>query len=1022
MPARKKSLFAFRSLRSKFLIVVVPLVLLATLLVFGVFEWNAQREARERLQDKLDKLVEIQSAVLAESLWNVADQQIQLILAALATDPDVSGAAVYDDFDLLIGWVGEVDGIEDREFFAIKPITYVYGDSPKVIGNLAISLSDAQAQADAQARLILAIGLATFMLAAVVISALIANRRTIGIPLERLLSSIKRSQEVSEREPVDWNTEDEIGVVVTAFNEMQARQQAYEAELHQARDDLEVRVDERTKELALASEQAKRAEAQLTEAIESISEGFSLYDADDRLVVCNSRYSDLLYPGIRDRSFPGADFEDVVRYSAEIGLIKDAEGRVDDWVAERVARHRTPGEAHMQRRSDGSWIRVSERKTDDGSTVAIYTDITELKKRQAELEEMDRLKSHFLSSVSHELRTPLTSVRGFAKLIGKDFNRWFLPFAKDSSRESAKAERILENIGIIQSEGERLTRLINDVLDISKIEAGSMEWSNTTFAVSDLVKHAFNAASGQFAENSALNASLTIAEDLPDVYADYDRLVQVMVNLINNAAKFTVAGRVEVAADVTPDDWVKISISDTGTGIAEEDTVKIFDKFHQVTKQDTLEDRPTGTGLGLSISKQIVEHYGGQIWVESTLGEGSCFSFTLPPAQRGAPSERVVPDQTERRLVEPRAGKSAELGHPLILIVDDDPGIRNFLSQLLEGEGYRTVQASNGRQGVEVAQQQQPDLITMDLRMPDMDGRTAIAQLGESSQSAAIPVIVISEVPITGSKVGNAFVDKPIEEDVLLESIYRLITQRRGVSQKDQDQFLQEYNENPRDDLHAVDAPRVLIVDDDEAIRTYLAQTLEAEGYQIALAGNGRQALESARDERPDLITMDLQMPEIDGKTAIAQLRADVDLREIPIIVLSVLPDRKSAGGDLSLEKPVDEEQLLASVRLLLGRRESRRANGNTVQKEFLVVALTDQDTVFPSAPAAEDIITYCALEELDGRLKAGFAGTLVVPAESIKELDFQSIFEDSRVRGIIIDGSHVPLPGSKTEEVLNGA
>ena len=206
-----------------------------------------------------------------------------------------------------------------------------------------------------------------------------------------------------------------------AFNEMQERQQAYETELRGARDDLELRVEERTKELALASEQAKRAEAQLAEAIESISEGFSLYDAEDRLVVCNSRYSDLLYPGIGEMTIVGTSFEEIVRYSAERGLIQDAEGRVEEWVAERLAQHSQPGETHIQRRSDGSWIQVSERKTDDGGTVAVYSDITELKQRQAELEEMDRLKSHFLSSVSHELRTPLTSVRGFAKLIGKDF-------------------------------------------------------------------------------------------------------------------------------------------------------------------------------------------------------------------------------------------------------------------------------------------------------------------------------------------------------------------------------------------------------------------------------------------------------------------------------------------------------------------------------------------------------------------------------------------------------------------------
>ena len=660
--------FAFRSLRAKFLVVVVPLVLLSTVIVFGLFELAAQREAKLRLQDKLDALVTIQSAVLAESLWNVADGQIKLILAALANDSDVKGAAVYDDLDILVGWTGEIDGFEQDEYFAEKEIVYIYDENPRVIGRLAISLTDSEAYADTEARLTLAVGLATLLLAAVVLSALIANRRTIGIPLERLQASINRAQQGGERSAVDWNSRDEIGAVVQAFNEMQARQQAYEAEITSARDELEVRVEERTKELAQASRQAKRAEAQLTEAIESISEGFSLYDADDKLVVCNSRYSELLYPGVKDLMVAGAGFEDVVRHSAERGLIKDAEGRIDEWVAERLARHKEPGgEEHVQRRNDGSWIRISERKTEEGATVAVYTDITELKLRQAELEEMDRLKSHFLSSVSHELRTPLTSVRGFAKLIGKDFKRWFLPIVKDDERALSKADRIIENIEIIQSEGERLTRLINEVLDISKIEAGSMDWNNTTFDVADLVKHAFNAASGQFAENAAVEASVTVDEGLPEVHADYDRLVQVMVNLINNAAKFTVAGKVEVRAKETSDGWIRVSISDTGPGIAKEDAAKIFDKFHQVTKRDTLEDKPTGTGLGLSISKQIVENYGGpnlggfRTW-QRQLFQLHLAAHVSAPAGRGPGQGRARRDFS--RCTGDQAGNRGQPAHP----------------------------------------------------------------------------------------------------------------------------------------------------------------------------------------------------------------------------------------------------------------------------------------------------------------------------------------------------------------------
>jgi signal transduction histidine kinase/DNA-binding response OmpR family regulator/uncharacterized membrane protein affecting hemolysin expression len=1001
---------AFRSLRAKFLVVVVPMVLLSTVIVFGLFELNAQREAKLRLHDKLDKLVAIQSAVVAESLWNVADEQIKLILAALATDPDVSGAAVYDDLDILVGWTGEIDDFEQEELFAQTEIVYVYDESPEVIGRLAISLVDSQAQADAQSRLILAVGLATLLLAAVVFSALIANRRTIGIPLERLLASITRAQQGGDRAPVDWNSQDEIGVVVTAFNEMQARQQAYETELRRARDDLELRVEERTKELALASEQAKRAEAQLTEAIESISEGFSLYDANDRLVVCNSRYRDLLYPGIEDLTIAGTGFEDVVRHSAERGLIEDAIGRVDDWVAERIAQHRQPGETHVQRRSDGSWIQVSERKTDDGGTVAVYTDITELKRRQSELEEMDRLKSHFLSSVSHELRTPLTSVRGFAKLIAKDFKRWFMPLADGNAKEAAKADRILENIEIIQSEGERLTRLINDVLDISKIEAGSMEWNNTTFPVGDLVRHAFNAASGQFADNPAVEASLSVGDELPDLHADYDRLVQVMVNLVNNAAKFTSAGKVEVRAESTPEGWVQIAITDTGPGIAAEDASKIFDKFHQVTKRDTLEDKPTGTGLGLSISKQIVEHYGGRIWVDSEVGVGSTFSFTLPPATATPVGEPAAERPSTPADTAALAIKAARRKHPLVLVADDDPGIRNYLTQLLEQEGYRVITAGNGRYAVEAARNERPDLITMDLRMPEMDGRAAIDLLENDPDLSQIPVIVISEIPAGDGPLGDAFIDKPIDEERLLASMHQLIDAGQLASDASATQRPDAASEASRRaasrSRRDKETPLVMVVDDDPAIRSYLAQVMENEGYLVAQAENGRRALDLARAERPDLITMDLMMPDMDGKTAITRLRADSDLRHIPIIVISVLPERNRAGGDAALEKPVDEEHLLASTRLLLTQSSRSRATDATAAQDFLVVNRPGRETRLPSTPDGKDKIAYCRLEDMEQHLLSGFSGTLVVPADSLKELNLQHIFETSKVLGVIIDGS----------------
>ncbi len=244
----RRGLLELRSLRAKFLVVVVPLLLLSTGLVFGVSEAIARRDAQERLQKKLEELVAIQSGVLSESMWNVADEQIALILSALAIDPDVLGAVVYDESGNVISAVGVTEDLQRQPLFSKRDIVYRQGEREDRIGQLAVALTDARLRADARSRIVLSTGLAASLLAAVVFIALIGNRRTIGVPLERLLGSINHFHTSGERRLVDWRSRDEIGQVVSAFNEMQLRQSSYENELREARDHLERRVDERTRE------------------------------------------------------------------------------------------------------------------------------------------------------------------------------------------------------------------------------------------------------------------------------------------------------------------------------------------------------------------------------------------------------------------------------------------------------------------------------------------------------------------------------------------------------------------------------------------------------------------------------------------------------------------------------------------------------------------------------------------------------------------------------------------------------
>ncbi len=251
----------------------------------------------------------------------------------------------------------------------------------------------------------------------------------------------------------------------------------------------------------------------------------------------------------------------------------------------------------------------------------------ELERANAELVKLDELKSSFVSSVSHELRTPLTSLLGFAKIIRRDFSRHFAPLATDDGKLGERCERIAADLGIIEREGARLTRLINDVLDLTKIESGRIDWRDVELDPCPILAAAVDAVRGQFDQKPDVALVLNLPSTLPPVVMDPDRLQQVLINLLNNAAKFTVTGAVTVTAR-QKDDFLEIAVHDTGPGVPEAFREKIFDKFHQL-HEDFLTDKPQGTGLGLPICKQIVEHYGGRIRVEAEPSQGSVFIVEL---------------------------------------------------------------------------------------------------------------------------------------------------------------------------------------------------------------------------------------------------------------------------------------------------------------------------------------------------------------------------------------------------------
>jgi signal transduction histidine kinase len=368
----------------------------------------------------------------------------------------------------------------------------------------------------------------------------------------------------------------------------------------------------------------------LVEALESISEGFSLYDADDRLVLCNRRYRELLYPGIEETIVSGTPFERIIRAAVDRGLIVDAIGRVDAWVEKRLERHRHPRGPHLQRRSNGRWIQISERKTADGGTVAVYSDVTALKRSEAELAslvhelqaardqamEASRAKSYFLTNMTHELRTPLNAILGIADMLA------------EQTQERGQQD-IAEPISRVAAASRHLLDLINGILDLSKIDAGSLALQMERFDIAALVRDLV-AGARPLAEKNGNRLSVSCPEGIGWMHADQARVRQVLHSVLHNACKFTEKGEVALAVArdrVAGVDWLEFRITDTGIGIAPEQIASLFGEFTQGDVSSTR--KYGGTGLGLAISQRLVRMMGGEITAESQPGRGSTFTVHL---------------------------------------------------------------------------------------------------------------------------------------------------------------------------------------------------------------------------------------------------------------------------------------------------------------------------------------------------------------------------------------------------------
>jgi PAS domain S-box-containing protein len=486
---------------------------------------------------------------------------------------------------------------------------------------------------------------------------------------------------------------------------------------------------------------------------------------------------------------------------------------------------------------------ITERKLIEKELVE---KMAEIQAANVKLQELDKMKDSFLSTVSHELRTPLTSIKSFAEIL--------LTYDEDKATQR-------EFLTIINEESDRLTKLINDFLDLSKIEAGRMQWDTVELSLTPVIQNAINITQAM-AKKQNLNVVFNPVPDLPLVPGDKDRLVQVVTNLLSNSIKFTPDGgtitigtKVVAATDPeTKQGMVVVSMTDTGIGIAPENHALVFEKFKQVG--DTLTNKPKGTGLGLPICREIVEHYGGKIWVESELGKGSTFLFSLPIAKPAETNETVV---TEAPAEPVEAVKESET----ILVVDDDVNIRRFLTYELKNKGYKVFEASNGKEAIDLARKQHPDLITLDVQMPDISGFDVTAVLKNDDETRDIPVLILSviEDKEKAYKLGaNDCLAKPFTKEKLIAKVNQLLIGTKKT---------------------------ILVVDDDKSLVKSIKYQLEHRGYSTYVAYDGKDALETIRKHRPDLILLDIIMPVMNGYEVIKALKSNPETADIRIVLMT---------------------------------------------------------------------------------------------------------------------------------------